>query len=537
MKKLLLIGFMLFQYMSFAQEHAWVYLTDKENVATSIANPISILTQNAIERKATHNIPIDERDVPVNENYISQLKVQTGITVMAKSKWFNAVYVIGLETDNISVLADLDFVASIDFADKSLNSESRVALSNNKFEIEESLIDFEYGSALNQVEMIGVDHLHVSDYTGEGIVIAVLDAGFPNVNTMDAFQRLRDNDDLLGGYDFVGRNDDVFEFTGNEHGTRVLSDMAGFIQDEFVGTAPDASYYLFRTEDSAGEMPVEESYWVEAAERADSLGVHIINSSLGYRVFENENYSYTPSDMDGNTAFITKGANIANEKGILVVNSAGNSGGNEWQIVGAPADASGVFSIGAVDFEGNYAPFSSQGNASQPTQKPDVVARGAAAAVVNSSNVIINNSGTSFSSPIMAGAIASLWQALPDATNEEIKQFVRMSASQFNTPDFFLGFGIPNFELALEIGLSLEEEEFVRFKVFPNPVSNILNIQIPTSAEPTNLKIYNVLGKLVLEKNIIQSETKLDLSSMASGVYMMSFESNKGSKTFKLIKS
>ncbi|WP_033956617.1 S8 family serine peptidase [Psychroserpens jangbogonensis] len=537
MKKLLLIGFMLFQYMSFAQEHAWVYLTDKENVATSIANPISILTQNAIERKATHSIPIDERDVPVNENYISQLKVQTGITVMAKSKWFNAVYVIGLETDNISVLADLDFVASIDFADKSLNSESRVALSNNKFEIEESLIDFEYGSALNQVEMIGVDHLHVSDYTGEGIVIAVLDAGFPNVNTMDAFQRLRDNDDLLGGYDFVDRNDDVFEFTGNEHGTRVLSDMAGFIQDEFVGTAPDASYYLFRTEDSAGEMPVEESYWVEAAERADSLGVHIINSSLGYRVFENENYSYTPSDMDGNTAFITKGANIANEKGILVVNSAGNSGGNEWQIVGAPADASGVFSIGAVDFEGNYAPFSSQGNASQPTQKPDVVARGAAAAVVNSSNVIINNSGTSFSSPIMAGAIASLWQALPDATNEEIKQFVRMSASQFNTPDFFLGFGIPNFELALEIGLSLAEEEFVRFKVFPNPVSNILNIQIPTSAEPTNLKIYNVLGKLVLEKNIIQSETKLDLSLMASGVYMMSFESNKGSKTFKLIKS
>lgn len=529
---------MLFQYLSFAQEHAWVYLTDKENVATSIANPISILTQNAINRKAAHNIPIDERDVPVNENYITQLKGQTGITVMAKSKWFNAVYVIGLETDNIHDLEGLGFVESIDFADKNLNVDSRVSMNANKFEIEETLVNFSYGSAQNQVEMIGVDHLHVSDYTGEGIVVAVLDAGFPNVNTMGAFQRLRDNGDLLGGYDFVGRNDDVFEFTGNEHGTRVLSDMAGFVEDEFVGTAPDASYYLFRTEDSAGEMPVEESYWVEAAERADSLGVHIINSSLGYRFYDNENYSYAPSDMNGNTTFITKGANIANEKGILVVNSAGNSGNSAtWPIVGAPADASGVFSIGAVDFEGNYASFSSQGNASQPTQKPDVVTQGLASAVVSSANEIVNSNGTSFSSPIMSGGIASLWQALPDASHEEIKQYVRMSASQFNTPDFFLGFGIPNLELALDIGLSLSEEEFVRFNVFPNPVNDVLNIQIPTNTEPTNLKIYNVLGKLVLEIDISESETKLDVSSMASGVYLMSFESNTGSKTFKLIKS
>ncbi|WP_425077132.1 S8 family serine peptidase [Psychroserpens sp. S379A] len=537
MKKLLVLGALLFQYMSFAQEeHAWVYLTDKENVATSIANPISILTQNAIDRKAAHNIPIDERDVPVNESYISQLKAQNGIAVMAKSKWFNAVYVIGLEVD-INALENLDFVDHIDFADRSLNAESRVAMSNDKFEIEESLVDFNYGSAQNQVEMIGVDHLHISDYTGEGIVIAVLDAGFPNVDTMGAFQRLRDNGDLLGGYDFVERSDEVFEFDGSEHGTRVLSDMAGHIQDEFVGTAPDASYYLFRTEDPTSEMPVEESYWVEAAERADSLGVHIINSSLGYRVYDNENYSYAPSDMNGHTAFITKGANIANEKGILVVNSSGNSGDDSWQIVGAPADASGVLSVGAVDFEGNYAPFSSQGNATQPTLKPDVVARGAAAAVVNSSNTIVNSNGTSFSAPIMAGGIASLWQALPNASHEEIKEFVRMSASQFNSPDFFLGYGIPDLQLALNIALSITEEEFVRFKVFPNPVTNMLNIQIPTSTEATTLKIYNMLGKLVLEKDIIQSQTRLDMASMTSGIYIMSFKSNKGSKLFKLIKS
>lgn len=523
--------------MLFAQdEHAWVYLTDKENVEASIANPISILTQEAINRKEAHNIPIDERDVPVNEAYISQLKTQTGISVMAKSKWFNAVYVIGLETD-ISALEALEFVDFIDFADKNLNMDTRVAFNTNKFEAEESLIDFNYAATQNQVEMIGVDHLHFADYTGEGIVVAVFDAGFPNVDTMDAFQRLRDNGDLLGGYDFVDRTEDVFEFDGNQHGTRVLSNMAAFVQDEFVGTAPDASYYVFRTEDAFNEMPVEESYWVEAAERADSLGVHIINSSLGYTAFDNSNYNYSPADMNGNTAFITKGANIANEKGILVVNSAGNSGASAWQTLGAPADASGVLSIGAVDSEGNYVSFSSQGTATQPTQKPDVVARGAASAVVNSSNNIVTSNGTSFSSPIMAGGIASLWQALPNASHEEIKQFVRMSASQFDTPDYFIGYGIPNLELALDIGLTISEEDFIQFKVFPNPVSNLLNIHIPSISETTHLKIFNVLGKLIIEKEIIQSETKLDVSSMAIGMYMMSFESSKGVTTFKLLKS
>ncbi len=536
MKKLILIAVVLLQYLSFSQEHAWVYLTDKPNASEALANPISILTQNAIDRKTTRNIPIDERDVPVNEAYITQLKAQPGISVMAKSKWFNAVYVIGTEAE-INDLEMLDFVDVIDFANNSLNSDSRIAYTASKFSTEEQLVDFNYGSAQNQIEMIGVDALHLQDYTGEGIIIAVLDSGFTNTDTMQAFQRLRDNGGLLGGYDFVDRNENVFAFTGGEHGTRVLSSMAGFIQDEYVGTAPDASYYLFRTEDTSSEMPVEEAYWVEAAERADSLGVHMINSSLGYRVYDNSNYSYTPSDMNGDTAFITKGANIANEKGILVVNSAGNSGASDWQTVGAPADASGVFSIGAVDSEGMYASFSSQGSNAQPTQKPDVVARGAGAAVVNSNNTIINNNGTSFSSPIMAGAIASLWQALPNASHEEIKDFVRQSASQFNTPDFFLGYGIPNFETALDIGLSVPEENFIQFKVFPNPVQSLLTIQIPQSSEPTTLKVYNVIGKLILEQDISQSETTLNMASMASGVYILSFENDNASKQFKLIKS
>jgi subtilisin family serine protease len=534
MKKILLLSILCFQFSVYAQQDAWVYFNQKENVMASIDNPISILTQQAIDRKNAHGIAIDERDVPVNEAYITMLKApETGITVFAKSKWFNAVYVRGSEEDINALVDDFDFVDAVDFADEALNM-SRVDVSEDKFEIENNDVSFNYGNTLNQVEMINADALHLLDYTGEGIIVAVLDSGFPNVDTMGAFQRMRDNNDLLGGYDFVRRDANVHAFTGNDHGTKVLSDMAGFIQDQFVGTAPDASYYLFLTEDVGSETPVEEAYWVEAAERSDSLGVHVINTSLGYKTYENPNYTHADEDLNGSTTFITRGANIANEKGILVVTSAGNSGTNG---VGAPADATGVLSIAAVDANGDYVSFSSQGSPIQVTQKPDVAARGGAAFVIDDSNTIVNNNGTSFSSPIMAGGIASLWQALPNATNEEIKDYVRMSASQYTTPDVFIGYGIPDLQLALDIGLSLQEEEFFEFKVYPNPANDILNIQIPSANEITTLRIFDVLGKSVLEQDITESSSQLDMSSMASGLYIMSFQSGNASKTFKLIKS
>ncbi|OUR95558.1 serine protease [Flavobacteriales bacterium 34_180_T64] len=533
-KKILLISLVFFQFFANAQQDAWIYLIDKENVQALIQNPTLILSQRAIDRKNSHGILIDERDVPVNESYIAQLKTQNGIVVMAKSKWFNAVHVRGIETD-INSLLNLNFVDHIDFADKSLNA--RIVLQNNKFEIEEELLDFSYGNTQNQVEMINVDALHLDDYTGEGIVIAVIDAGFTNVNTMEAFDRLRANNDLLNGYDFVDRNADVYAYMGNSHGTKVLSTMAGFVQDNYVGTAPDASYYLFRTEDASSENPVEESYWVEAAERADSLGVNIINTSLGYTTYDNSSYSYTTNDMDGQTAFISRGADIASEKGMLVVSSAGNSGNGTWQIVGAPADAANVLSIGAVDEDGAYASFSSRGSFMQPTQKPDVVAKGANSAVINENNSIVTNNGTSFSSPIIAGGIACLWQALPDATNEEIKQYVRMSATQYETPDFFLGFGIPDLAIAYNIGLSLQEPEVFEFNVFPNPVIDILNVHVPSHIENTSLIIYDILGKAVFRDALTSAINFIDMSSIASGVYIMSFESSEASKTFKLIKS
>jgi hypothetical protein len=366
------------------------------------------------------------------------------------------------------------------------------------------------------------------------MTIAVIDAGFPNVNTMGAFQRLRDENLILGGYDFYDRNPDVYANTSSSHGTLVLSTMAGYIVDDYIGTAPDAFYYLFRTENAPDENPVEESLWVEAAERADSLGVDIINSSLGYKTYDNANYSHTDADLDGLTTYISKGANIAFEKGILVVNSAGNAGANG---INAPADAAGVFTIGAVDAIGDYATFSSEGSVFQPTQKPDVVAQGKASSIIWADNTIGTANGTSFSSPIMAGALACLWQALPNFSNAEIMQLVRESASQYNSPDYYIGYGIPNLSLALNEGLSVDEvlQSQSEIKVFPNPVENEIHIALPSTKTKIQVILYNILGKKVLETTLSKSAI-IDVSALAKGVYLLKMETQNSTITKKLIK-
>ena len=535
LKLLLLLVALNKTAFSFAQQDAWVYLTDKENVAASIANPISILSQKAIDRKTAHSVPIDARDVPVNETYISQLKNQTGISVLAKSKWFNAVHVRGTETD-INALSGLTFVSSITFADKTLNAKTiSTEPVVNKFLVENSsATTFNYGNATNQIEMFNGHELHLGGYTGDGITVAVIDAGFPNVNTMAGFQRLRDAGNLLGGYDFFDRTADVYANTTSSHGTLVLSDMAGFVQDQFVGTAPDASYYLFRTENAPNENPVEESLWVEAAERADSLGVDVINTSLGYKSYDNPNYSHTSQDIDGDTAYITKGANIAFEKGMLLINSAGNSGSSG---INAPADAAGVLSIGAVQSNGTYASFSSQGSAIQPTQKPDVVAQGAASAVINQNDVVTTSNGTSFSSPILAGGIVCLWQALPNLSNAEIMQLVRESASQYTTPDYFLGYGIPDLSMALSQGLSIEEFEpnILTLNIYPNPAQTEVSVEIPSVYESAQVRLYNILGKKVLETTVNNTNSKINIASFANGIYLLKVDASDLSETIKLI--
>ncbi|MBC8757672.1 S8 family serine peptidase [Kordia sp. YSTF-M3] len=539
MKKLIVLGILFFTQFSFAQtEHAWIYFTDKPDVANSLANPITILTQKAIDRKVNHGVVIDERDIPVNELYITQVKAQTGITVKAKSKWFNCVHVLGTQTD-INALLNLAFVNQIVYADRSLNVSSRpsaVAQIERTVEKFETLVMYNYGDGSNQVGMIKVDKIHEADYTGEGVTVAVLDGGFTNVNTMAAFQRLRDNGDLLNGYDFVDRTSDVYLYTGNSHGTNVLSDMAGYIDGQFVGTAPDASYYLFRTEDAATETPVEESYWVEAAERADSLGVDVVNTSLGYNTFDESKYDYTIADMDGNTTFITKGSNIAVEKGLLIVNSAGNSGNDPaWGIITAPGDGNG-FTIGAVNGSGNYASFSSRGRTPNIPVKPDVVAQGESVYVVSSGGNVELSNGTSFSSPIIAGGMACLVQAFPNKTNLELMQLVRESASIYANPTIQLGYGIPDFESVILTLSVAENRSEATIQVFPNPAKAIVQIKLPEGFENATITVGTLVGKTVKTYTTNTTYKNIDISELASGMYLLRIEANGVQFTKKLIK-
>ncbi len=538
MKKKCFLLLFCITYLGISQtEDAWVYFTDKENVANAIANPITILTQEAIDRKNLHNITIDDKDVPVNENYIDQLKSTSGITVLAKSKWFNCVFVRGTQIA-INNLLSISFVDRIDYADNSLDAKKSIlqtrkkeAVITNKFEVKTV---FNYGSAAQQIQQLNAEYLHQQEYTGAGMIIAVMDSGFPGVNIIDGFKRIRDEGRLLDGYDFVRREEDEFAFSGSSHGTQTFSDIAGFIDEEFVGTAPDANYYLFITEDAATEGPKEEALWVEAAERADSLGVDVINTSLGYSIsFDNPAYEYQPSDMDGQTTFISKGANMAFAKGMLLVTSAGNSGNDPWGIITAPGDAPGVLTVGAIDGAGNYASFSSRGPTADNRIKPDVVARGSGSAVILPNNVVSTSGGTSFSAPIMAGAVACLWQAFPSMNNGEIMQLIRESASQYSNPDTQLGYGIPDFKALVE-SLSIRDVTSEKIKIYPNPVTDRLFLDLPIQ-KPIRIHIYTAEGKVVVSEEL-KNSNYVSLNNLSSGLYLVEVLTDDSRYTMKISK-
>ena len=450
-------------------EDAWVYFKDKPSEASYYATPLNMLSQRALDRRARYNISLDFKDVPIESAYISAITNATGITVLAKSKWLNALHIQGTKS-NIDALLNLElsnflFVDSIEFANRSLNS-SKPTLFSEKSPITkkkqlETTTDFTYGNAENQLAMLEGTTLHQNNFTGSGMQIAIIDAGFPNVNTILAFKRIRDNGQILGGYDFVDRSTNFY--AGDAHGTMVLSTIAGYLEQgvegatkSFVGTAPDASFYLFRTENAPVEVKLEESLWVEAAEKADSLGVDVINTSLGYSVFyDNPNHNYDYSDMDGKTTFITRGAEIAFSRGMILVNSAGNEGNDAaWPYINAPADGPSVLTVGAVNASGSIASFSSFGPTFDNRIKPDVCAQGQTTSLINTSGSVVTGNGTSFSSPVLTGVVACLWQAFPNKTNVEITQLIKESSHLFPSYTNQEGYGIPNFK-------SIFEENFV----------------------------------------------------------------------------
>ena len=543
MKKKIIFIFITFNAcLLFGQtQDAWVYFNSKPSEATYLENPLTMLSQRAIDRRSRYNIALDFKDIPVETTYILDIESTNGITVLAKSKWLNALHVQGTQ-EAIENLLNFSFVETIEFADASLNIVAKTidkivaSKSKNKLNFTTS---FNYGQAANQITMLGGELLHENNYTGEGMIIALLDAGFPNVDNFDAFERVRANKQILGGYDYVNRSDDYY--TGSYHGMAVLSAIAGYVENEFVGTAPDAEFYLFITEDVSREVPLEESLWVEAAEKADSLGVDVINTSLGYsNSFDEDRYNYTYNDMDGATAFITRGAEIAFSRGMLIVNANGNEGNNTWKYMNAPADGASVLSVGAVDATGTIASFSSYGPTADGRVKPDVCAQGAGVYIINASGSIATSNGTSFSSPVLTGLITCLWQAFQQKTNAEITQLVKESAHLYATPTAQEGYGIPNFETIYNT-LSIEEEvevdEFTELYFYPNPINDRIFIAFPNAISVVEVSIFDVVGHQIYNSQLFESKPSIDFSYVSSGLYFIQIKSENSLKTFKLLKN
>jgi len=532
MKKGIVLLLFLFTVVGYSQEDAWVYFIDKPNSQYYFDHPLEMLSQRALDRRVTQQIPLDLVDIPIHQPYVDQVEAATDITVFAHSKWLNAVHVRGTK-EAITALRLLSFVDHIYFANRSLNTAAKKEYKVVAKVLETQTV-YNYGNSANQIQMLNGHLLHQQNYTGSGKIIAIMDAGFPNVNTASPFQRLRTNNQILGGYNFVGRNTNYY--SGSDHGTMVLSTMGGYVDNQLVGTAPDACYYLFITEDVASENPLEESLWVEAAERADSLGVDVINTSLSYFGYDNTNYSYTRADLNGTTSFISRGADKAFSRGMIVVVSAGNSGASSNPYVAVPADAIHVLTVGAVTSGKNYASFSSIGPSFDGRVKPDVMAQGQSAVVADAYGNLTTASGTSFSGPIIAGMVASFWQAFPNFTNAEIIKIIKQSADRFATPNEQYGYGIPNFKTALDIALTNPQLNTAEFSLYPNPAKDLLTIAVPAVFESFHLRMYNNLGQIVLEQECNQELQPISIASLSKGIYFYTISTPLVTKTGKLIK-
>ncbi|NNC94020.1 MAG: S8 family serine peptidase [Chitinophagales bacterium] len=385
-----------------------------------------------------------------------------------------------------------------------------------------------YGEAFTQIEMLKGNYLHQKNLMGEGLVIGIMDSGFKNANSNRAFQKMLDDNRLLGAFDFVEEDFDIF--SQYNHGTWVLSVMAADLPGEIVGTAPLASYYLFRTEDSKSESLMEEDNWVAAAEMADQLGVDILNTSLGYFTFDDPSEDHEYADLDGNTTIITRAADMAAQKGMLVVTSAGNEGNKSWFYITAPADGDSVLTVGAVNSNFQVADFSSHGPAADGDIKPNICAMGSSVTAVGGDGALTKISGTSFSAPIISGLAACLWQAFPERNNMDIFNAIEQSAN-YAVPDDECGYGIPDFELAFNLLandlIDILDDENTDLIISPNPVNSQTKIFYRSAKEGIHtVGLYDMNGKEVYydEQYLFADQynkINLDTQNIGSGVYVV----------------
>ncbi len=428
-----------------------IRFADKKQTEYALDCPEDYLSPRAIERRRKQGLAIDSTDLPVCMSYIRGVCGENE-RLLATSKWNNTALILSADSFFCSRIAAFPFVKEVKLVGVS-SEKSRSAGEDRKDIVVKKWekTDDYYGSAEKQIRMLHGDSLHEAGFRGKEMQIAVIDAGFYNVDAIKLFRNMR----LLGTRDFVNPDSDIYE--EYSHGLKVLSCMAACRPRVMVGTAPDASYWLLRSEDNDTEQLVEEDYWAAAIEFADSAGVDVVNTSLGYYAFDDASCNYSYSDLDGLTSLMSFSASRAVDKGMIVVCSAGNEGDTFWKKITPPADADGVLAVGAVDSEGKNAVFSSVGNTLDGRIKPDVMAMGVLSAVVDVDGRLIQANGTSYASPILCGLVACLWQACPWLSAKQVVDVVRRSGDRADCPDNIFGYGIPDMWKAYRLGLELKE--------------------------------------------------------------------------------
>lgn len=507
-KLLLLISLSLYQLGAQAQFKYLFLLNDKVGSNFSTNSPEAFLSQRALDRRKKQNIAITAADIPVSKSYIDQL-ASKGYKIIGTSKWLNAV-LIDLPNADISAILALPFI-------KGQVGNFKNGLGRPQFTDEIDIQSYDAGSAQNQLSMLGALAMHDQGYRGQKMLIGVFDSGFSNAPQLDVFTKLFDEKRVLDTYNFV--NPRISVYNTHSHGTNVLSCIAADLEGAMIGTAPDASFLLYQTEDIASETKMEEVNWLLAAERADSAGVDVITTSLGYSDFDGTEQDYTYESLDGNTALISQAADWAASKGIIVVCSAGNEGNKAWQYVTSPADADSVIAVGAVDTNLKLASFSSVGPAADGRIKPDVAAKGAGTTVATNANSIGLSNGTSFSAPLIAGLVTGLWQAFPEMSAMEIRDILLKSGTQALSPDNKQGYGVPNFERAFLLASfeKLKNSTEKEVLVFPNPKTSGETLKVLIKKDmPENgfdVSIVNQKGQLFFNENFKSSFFEIPLKN------------------------
>lgn len=556
----------VFSQEKLAPNRYWVQFADKNGSPFQLNAPEMYLSTKAIERRNRSRIPIRVSDLPVNPSYLDSLR-RCGATVLNRSRWFNAATIECSSDSVLDLISKLSFVTKrsavkYDIPEPTSNlAFAQVKLNPPLKHWRDTL--YRYGSSENQIMMLKGHILHNNGYRGEGMTIAVLDGGFYHANELPAFDSICANKQIMGAIDFAFHQDDVYKLS--DHGMKCLSTIGGNMPGQLIGTAPKASFWLLRSEETESENLVEEANWISAAEFADSVGVDIISSSLGYYKFDMPELSHKREDCDGGHALVSLGADMASSKGILVVNSAGNEGSDPWHYVTPAGDGRYVLTVGAVDFAGNHAYFSSFGPSADGRIKPDVCARGVSASVQGTNGYVGKSSGTSFSCPITSGMVACLWQAFPSLSNIDIIELIRKSSSQYFAPDSILGYGIPDYAKAFEIMNNYSEKSLYYqektlagnnpWMVFPNPFSDLLELQFrlnsfagPQESELQNhdeitVNLADLTGRSLHQYHFDLREypyfrlPTIDLSTLSAGAYILQIKSPYGSGSQKIFKN